>query len=203
MNNTPSIRPGIFIVLFLFIIISNMADTISNPDVKTAAPEVSPNMADFSVGDVEKSNVGRRELDPAMAATGGAIVHYSDEAYARVLRKIDTHMLPLMCWIYLVQFADKSSLNYSSLMGIKTDNHLDGYQYSWLGSIFYAGYIFWEYVLFPQPCLHMLLFFFLTMTGFLPRSSSGACPLESTCPSISSSGVPSCAAMPPPQTGPA
>ena len=83
-------------------------------------------------------------VDPALKATGGATVEISPEASARVLKKIDKHMLPLMCWIYLVQFADKSSLNYSSLMGIKTDAHLNGYQYSWLGSIFYAGYIFWE-----------------------------------------------------------
>ncbi|KAK6079628.1 MFS allantoate transporter [Seiridium cupressi] len=45
------------------------------------------------------------------------------------------------------EFADKISLNYASLMGIRTDAHLDpnSQQYSWVSSIFYAGYIFWEF----------------------------------------------------------
>ena len=97
--------------------------------------------------DLGKMHLDDATADPALKATGGAMIEVSAEASARVLQKIDRHMLPLMCWIYLVQFANKSSLNYSSLMGIKEDAHLSGYQYSWLGSIFYAGYIFWEYVL--------------------------------------------------------
>jgi ACS family allantoate permease-like MFS transporter len=83
-------------------------------------------------------------VDPALKATGGTVIEITAEASARVLKKIDRHMLPLLCWIYMIQFADKSSLNYSSLMGIKTDDNLSGAQYSWVGSIFYAGYIFWE-----------------------------------------------------------
>jgi hypothetical protein len=48
--------------------------------------------------------------------------------------------------VYAIQFADKTSLNYASIMGIRTDTHLDdqSQQYSWVGSIFYAGYLLWE-----------------------------------------------------------
>jgi ACS family allantoate permease-like MFS transporter len=37
---------------------------------------------------------------------------------------------------------DKSTLSYSSIMGIKQDDHLTSNEYSWLGSIFSLGYLF-------------------------------------------------------------
>lgn len=37
---------------------------------------------------------------------------------------------------------DKSTLSYSSIMGIKKATHLSSDQYSWLGSIFSLGYLF-------------------------------------------------------------
>lgn len=42
-----------------------------------------------------------------------------------------------------IQYADKQTLNYASLMGIREDIHLhpNSNQYSWAGSIFYAGYL--------------------------------------------------------------
>ncbi|KAJ4354696.1 uncharacterized protein N0V89_006433 [Didymosphaeria variabile] len=93
-----------------------------------------------------QEKVAPQDIDPAMAVAGGEIVHFSSEEAASVLRKIDLYILPLMCWIYAIQFADKISLNYASLMGIREDTHLDpnSQQYSWASSIFYAGYIFYE-----------------------------------------------------------
>lgn len=115
-----------------------------NPPMEKSAIEPAKVSTEMTSAEIFKVDVNDANIDPALRATGGTTIEISAEASARVLKKIDRHMLPLMCWIYLVQFADKSSLNYSSLMGIKADTHLTGYQYSWLGSIFYAGYIFWE-----------------------------------------------------------
>ncbi|KAJ1044540.1 hypothetical protein NDA10_006628 [Ustilago hordei] len=47
----------------------------------------------------------------------------------RVLRKIDLYLMPLMCLAVLLQFLDKTSLNYASLLGLKKDTHLHGQQY--------------------------------------------------------------------------
>lgn len=58
-----------------------------------------------------------------------------------VLRKIDIILMPLMCVAVLLQFLDKTSLNYASLLGLKKDAHLKGQEYSWLGSFFYVGYL--------------------------------------------------------------
>lgn len=90
--------------------------------------------------------VASKDVDPAMAVAGDEVLHFSPEEEASVLRKIDLYILPLMCWIYAIQFADKISLNYASLMGIRDDTHLDpnSQQYSWVSSIFYAGYILYE-----------------------------------------------------------
>lgn len=84
--------------------------------------------------------------DPALAFAAGEVVEFTEAEDASVLSKIDWHILPLLCWVYAIQFADKTTLNYASLMGIRDDTHLDSnsQQYSWASSIFYAGYILWE-----------------------------------------------------------
>jgi ACS family allantoate permease-like MFS transporter len=59
-----------------------------------------------------------------------------------------------MCIVYGLNYLDKTTLSYASVMGLKlphssNKNHsginLHGDQYQWLGSMFYFGYIAWEY----------------------------------------------------------
>lgn len=45
----------------------------------------------------------------------------------------------------MIQSIDKSTLGYSAVFNLREDTHLVGTQYSWLGSLFYLGYFFWEY----------------------------------------------------------
>ncbi|CAH0051770.1 unnamed protein product, partial [Clonostachys solani] len=63
------------------------------------------------------------------------------EENKRVKRKIDFILLPLMCGCYIFSFLDKTMLNYASIFGLKTALKLKGNDYSWLGSIFYLGYM--------------------------------------------------------------
>lgn len=90
--------------------------------------------------------VAPSSADPALDFINGEEIEFTPEEERRVLRKIDLALMPLLCWIYALQFADKTSLNYASLMGIRNDTNLDpdSQQYSWASSIFYAGYILWE-----------------------------------------------------------
>ncbi|RDW84470.1 hypothetical protein BP6252_02060 [Coleophoma cylindrospora] len=60
----------------------------------------------------------------------------------KLLRKIDLHMLPIMFIAITLFTLDKSTLSYSSIMGINKDDHLTSNEYSWLGSIFSLGYLF-------------------------------------------------------------
>ncbi|CAK1366786.1 unnamed protein product [Cercospora beticola] len=69
-----------------------------------------------------------------------------DEATNKRLRKIiDWNLMPIMCTIYGLQYLDKTTLSYASIMGLQTDLGLVGDNYQWLGSMFYFGYLAWEY----------------------------------------------------------
>lgn len=100
----------------------------------------------LEVEDGNSKEIETEGVDPALAFTNGEVVEFTEEEEASVLSKIDWHILPLLCWVYAVQFADKTTLNYASLMGIREDTHLhpNSQEFSWASSIFYAGYIFWE-----------------------------------------------------------
>ncbi|KAJ9143849.1 MFS general substrate transporter [Pleurostoma richardsiae] len=63
----------------------------------------------------------------------------------RVLRKIDYTLIPLLFVTYMFNFMDKTILSSASVFGLRTDTHLKGEDYSWVSSIFYFGYFFWEY----------------------------------------------------------
>ena len=45
----------------------------------------------------------------------------------------------------MLQSIDKTTLGYAAVFDMKKDAHLVGKEYSWLGSVFYLGYLFWEY----------------------------------------------------------
>ncbi|KAL8694034.1 MAG: hypothetical protein Q9224_003645 [Gallowayella concinna] len=69
-----------------------------------------------------------------------------DEATSKMLlKKIDLHLMPLLCVIYGLNYLDKTTLSYASVMGIKRDINLSGDDYQWLSSMFYFGYLAWEY----------------------------------------------------------
>ncbi|KAI8240766.1 putative transporter [Colletotrichum sp. SAR 10_96] len=102
---------------------------------------------DIDVGQVKLMD--DRDVDPALKLTGGVVIEFTAEEERQTLRKIDMNMLPLMCWVYMIQFADKTTLNYASLMGIREDTNLKGNEFSWISSIFYAGYLAWEYDVLP------------------------------------------------------
>lgn len=62
-------------------------------------------------------------------------------AERRVIRKIDVMVMPFICITYLVTYLDKATLGYAAVFDLQKDLGLHGTQYSWLGSIFYFGYL--------------------------------------------------------------
>lgn len=90
----------------------------------------------------------RNDADEALRVLegeGGARIDLSPEDERKLLRKIDWHLMPLLCLVYGLNYLDKTTVSYASIMGLKTDLGLHGQQYSWIGSMFYFGYLFWEY----------------------------------------------------------
>ncbi|KAL7955567.1 MFS general substrate transporter [Trichoderma compactum] len=63
----------------------------------------------------------------------------------RLFWKINRRILVIQLVTYFCQSLDKGTLNFASIMGIKTDAHLVGQQYSWLGTILYLGILVGEY----------------------------------------------------------
>lgn len=70
---------------------------------------------------------------------------YTKTVSKRVLRKIDLRILLIMFVTYNLNFMDKTILSSAAVFGLTEDNHLVGRQYSWVGSIFYFGYLVFEY----------------------------------------------------------
>ncbi|KAK4870069.1 hypothetical protein LT330_005123 [Penicillium expansum] len=87
---------------------------------------------------------------------------------SRILRKLDLRILPMMLITYGLQFLDKALLGYAAVYSMREDTHLHGQQYSWIGSIFYFGYMVFEYPLasflryFPSS---LYLGFFIVVWG--------------------------------------
>ena len=83
------------------------------------------------------------EVDEAFklyqALHGREHAHATEAQRRRVLRKIDLIMLPVMCTVYGLQFLDKTTLSYASVMGISKDIGLTKNEYNWLASVFYFG----------------------------------------------------------------
>lgn len=92
-----------------------------------------------------KAKSDPREDSKEDAVAGSVIDQVSIDESSRVRRKIDLILLPLLGGCYFLQFLDKQTLSYASLMGMLQDTHLVGSRFSWTASIFYFGYIFWSY----------------------------------------------------------
>ncbi|KAH7091054.1 major facilitator superfamily domain-containing protein [Paraphoma chrysanthemicola] len=77
------------------------------------------------------------ENGPQDAVTGGV----DPEIEKRVRRKLDMHIVPLVCALYLLAFLDRSNIGNARIAGMATDLHLTSADYDWLLTIFYISYI--------------------------------------------------------------
>ncbi|KAI9008860.1 major facilitator superfamily domain-containing protein [Phycomyces nitens] len=76
-------------------------------------------------------------------AQGETVFEKSEEEKAYV-KKLNWTFLPLVGAIVFIQFCDKASLSIAAVMGIMEDASLTGEEFSWLGSIFYLGYLLFQ-----------------------------------------------------------
>ncbi|KAK4233458.1 putative MFS allantoate transporter [Achaetomium macrosporum] len=122
-------------------------------DSESPAPAAPTTAAEVDIGSVEKHANDKmlqhsHDADEALKAFSGLEgerIEVDEATNKRLLSIIDRHMMPLMCLVYGMNYLDKTTLSYASVMGIKTDIGLTGDQYQWLGSLFYFGYLAWEY----------------------------------------------------------
>ncbi|KAF9049383.1 MFS general substrate transporter [Hymenopellis radicata] len=93
------------------------------------------------------TEVAAKEVDTAAQLLAGITEDLDPKEADRVRRKIDRHILPLMCTLYWIQFMDKTTLGNSAILGIREATHLTTNQYNRLGTVFYLSYLLFE---FPQ-----------------------------------------------------
>lgn len=60
-------------------------------------------------------------------------------------QKVDWRVVPLMLSCYLLQYLDKTLINYANVMGLQKDTHITGNQFSQLAMIFYVSYLAFEF----------------------------------------------------------
>ncbi|KAL9583693.1 MAG: hypothetical protein Q9212_002559 [Teloschistes hypoglaucus] len=73
-----------------------------------------------------------------IAEEGNAILQ-DPQQLKKLVRKIDLTIASLLACVYFLQVLDKTTLSYTAVMGIRTDTHLKGQNYSDLSMLFYIG----------------------------------------------------------------
>lgn len=103
---------------------------MTSHDQKADAIQHSPTLSSEASSQLDdtyeayKKNQGA-EIDPAEAK--------------KTLRKIDSRIVPILFFTYLLQYLDKNGINYASAFGLQEGTNLKGQDYSWLGMYQYVG----------------------------------------------------------------
>lgn len=91
---------------------------------------------------VESHGEGQTAIDLVNQLTQVQI----DPEETRALRwKIDLRLIPLLCGTYALQSIDKTTLSYAAVFDLRENLGLRGTEFSWLGALFYLGYLAWEF----------------------------------------------------------
>lgn len=101
---------------------------------------------DSDINNINDINNVDRAMKFAIEHKGEQIPISKDEL-KRVLLKIDLFILPMVCLVYAIQYMDKTSTSYGSILGLRTSLHMEGNMYSWTSTCFYLGYLAFAFVL--------------------------------------------------------
>lgn len=124
---------------------------------------------------------GRDKAAQFLKQANQATVVVTPSDNARVLRKIDLHLLPIILFVYCLQSLDKTTLSYASVFGLIDDTHLKGQEFSWLGSVVYVAQLVFQplvaYALVKLPvgkfCATMVFCWGAVLCGMTAAKSFG------------------------------
>ncbi|KAE8153344.1 major facilitator superfamily domain-containing protein [Aspergillus avenaceus] len=128
-----------------------MLPNVKLGDIKKDATITSVSKEDIEVGEISSLDEAELFLQEH-GVTNSQLQDMLDDPVRskRLRRRVDLLLLPLLCGTYTLQYIDKQALAYSAVFDLFEDANIDSNQYSWLVSVFYFGYLFWEY-----PASHM------------------------------------------------
>ena len=119
-------------------IVSFNKENIGNEDVLTHIKSIDGNVVGIT-GDVDQA------MAYAIDAEHDDQIALTSEVDRRLLWKIDLFLLPLVSFLYAIQYMDKVSTSFAAIMGLRSYYNMHGNQYSWTGSAFYLGYLIFEF----------------------------------------------------------
>ncbi|KAM6515496.1 hypothetical protein FSOLCH5_009721 [Fusarium solani] len=125
---------------------------MSNKDALEMTKSKAVSQQDREAGDVENVHLSEDVAVRFLANLDSAIkdVPISAKEARKVLWKIDLIVLPIIAGTVILSAVDKVVISNAAIMGMKHDLKLVGNEYSWVGSIFYFGFLIFEY---PQAIL--------------------------------------------------
>lgn len=91
--------------------------------------------------ETEKKHAEAHTSDLPSDIESSTSLGFSPSATTRLLRKIDSHILPIMSAIYLLCFLDRTNIGNARLDNLESDLHLHGIQYNNCLAILFPFYI--------------------------------------------------------------
>ncbi|GJC96337.1 Major facilitator superfamily transporter [Colletotrichum higginsianum IMI 349063] len=107
------------------------------------APSAGDSQPEVLIGEVKDIHNADAALD--FLRNGGDVGPMTAEDERRLKRKIDWRVVPLLFACYILQYLDKTLINYANVMGLQGDTSITGDQYSQLAMIFYVSYLAFEF----------------------------------------------------------
>lgn len=104
-----------------------------------ANPTYRKPMKELGLEPIHEADVGYEEY------VQGRNLVFSDKEYRNVRLKIDLIVLPIFLITQMLQFLDKTALNYANIFGYQEALDLHGTQFNYLSAMVYAGYFFGQY----------------------------------------------------------
>ncbi|KAF2639948.1 MFS general substrate transporter [Massarina eburnea CBS 473.64] len=93
---------------------------------------------------VKKQDIPSNDIENAETRTQRH-TEIDPELEAKVRRKLDWHIIPLVSVLYLFAFLDRSNIGNARIAGMQEDLNLSSEEYDWLLTIFYISYIVFEF----------------------------------------------------------
>jgi MFS family permease len=113
---------------------------------KNIDPEIAPAEHFENDDDLKKDYMDYDRVDKEVAKYASDVaIDISPEESIRLRKLVDKRVLFIMIFTYFLQALDKGTLSFSSIMGIRTDLHLHGQQFSWLTTCIYIAILVVEY----------------------------------------------------------
>lgn len=119
-----------------------MMDSHQKTDIEKARDN-SDDQPETLVGEIKDVSNADAALD--FLQQHGDVREMTSEDERRLKRKIDWRIVPLMFGCYILQYLDKTLINYANVMGLQEDTGITGDQYSQLAMIFYVSYLAFEF----------------------------------------------------------